>query len=190
VTNQPHPLETIVKTIVYKGVVFEIVQRPEVLWVGCVGYAADHTSEPDIGAILERYQSLLGVTERNALLCPDWSAALSINYTTNAAPCGMMFANETGSADQDSRLDVFKQPAGLWIRVCNTPDVSKALLGKESAEPYEYFAGPDTPLHMAAKENGYAPHPSIHVQVEYYCHAAYGTESPISFAYTPVILVP
>lgn len=49
-----HPLEKSVNAVVYKGVEFEVVERPDVLWVGCVDFAADNTGESDIGGTLKR----------------------------------------------------------------------------------------------------------------------------------------
>ena len=48
-----HPLERTIKTISFKGVEFEVVERPSVLWIGCIGYANDNINEPNIEAILK-----------------------------------------------------------------------------------------------------------------------------------------
>lgn len=111
-----HPLETLVQTITCKGVVFEVVERPDVLWVGCVDYAENNTDESDIGAALKRYrEELVGIPKQD-LVHPDWSAALSINYGNDNKPCGLMFAQETYSDKQDERYDLFIQTGGLWLR--------------------------------------------------------------------------
>jgi len=34
-----HPLEKRIEVITYNGVEFEVVERPDVTWVGCVDYA-------------------------------------------------------------------------------------------------------------------------------------------------------
>lgn len=131
-----HPVEKLVETFLYNGVEFEVVERPEVLWVGCVDYASNNADESDIGATLERYQKFVEIPKKE-LINPDWSAALSINYGVDK-PCGIMFAQETYSDKQDERYDLFTQPGGLWLRIRNDRNAA-ALLGKESAEVDEYF---------------------------------------------------
>ena len=185
-----HPVERLVQTIIHKGAEFEVVERPDVFWVGCVGYADDNNGEPDIGKTLRRFQNLVkditAETDTRKLMCPDWSASISINYTCNDKPNGIMFANETYSDKQDVRFDVFVQPGGLWLRIRNDRNAA-ALLGKEKAEPHEYFAAAGI-LQKAAKENGYMQNPDVHIQIEYHCHAEYTTPPHTNYAYIPVII--
>ena len=89
-----------------------------------------------------------------------------------------MFAQETFSAEQDERYDLFTQPGGLWLRILNDKNAA-TLLGKDSAEPYEWFEL----LRNAAKENGYLQNPNIHVEVEYYSNTPVYT----TFVYIPII---
>jgi hypothetical protein len=107
--------------------------------VGCVDYAEDPSGESDINATLMRYRKeLIGVIKRE-LINPDWSASISINYSGGNKPRGIMFAQETYSKEQDERYNLFTQPGGLWLRIRNGK-AAAALLGKESAPPYEYFS--------------------------------------------------
>ena len=174
-----HPIETLVETITYKGVEFEVVERPDVLWVGCVDYAKNNTDESDIGTTLKRYREELINVIKQDLINPDYSAALSINYNYDEQPCGIMFAQETYSDKQDERYDLFTQPGGLWLRIAVTKETDAALLGRDNHGLYEYFGK----LSNAAKENGYKQNREIRVEVEYNCHA--GTSS--SYAYIPII---
>ena len=177
-----HPLETLVQTLTCKGVVFEVVERPDVLWVGCVDYAENNTDESDIGATLKRYrEELIGIPKQD-LVHPDWSAALSINYGNDNKPCGLMFAQETYSDKQDERYDLLIQPGGLWLRVSITAETDNALLGRSSNGAWEYFGV----LEAAAEENGYKQDPDIPVQVEYQCHAEYGNLTHTNYAYIAV----
>ncbi|HML48751.1 MAG TPA: hypothetical protein PKE04_18575 [Clostridia bacterium] len=178
-----HPVEKHIQTLLYKGVELEVVERPDVLWVGCVDYADNDRDESDIGATLKRYREELIDIPKRELINPDWGAALSINYDCGDKPCGIMFAQETYTSDQDGRYELFTQPGGLWLRIRNDKNAA-ALLGKESAAPYEYFAG--QVLQNAAKENGYEQNPEVHVQVEYHCHAEYETPPHTSYAYIPI----
>lgn len=179
-------IEKLIETITYKCVEFEVVERSDVLWVGCVDYADNNTDESDISATLKRFQGLVENPGIKDKINPDWSAALSINYTCGDKPCGIMFANETYSENQDERFDLFTQPGGLWLRIRNDKNAATLLLGKENAEPYEYFAGSQI-LQNAAKENGYMQNPDVHIQVEYHCHAEYNTPPHTNYAYIPII---
>jgi len=181
-------VEKLVQTITYKGVEFEIVERPDVLWAGSVDYATNNTDESDIDATLKRFQSLVEPSPIIEKINPDWSASISINYTCNDKPCGIMFANETYSDKQDERYDLFTQPGGLWLRIRNDKNASVLLLGKDDSAPYEYFAGAQV-LQNAAKENGYMQNPDIHIQIEYHCHAEYGTPPHTNYAYIPIIKI-
>ena len=183
------PVEKLIHVISYKDIKFEVVERPDVIWAGCVDYASDNTGESDISATLERFQKLVALVPIIEKINPDWSASISINYTRGDKPCGIMFANETYTQKQDERYDIFTQPGGLWLRVFNNNEAAKNLLGRDSAAPYEYFAGGDAPLQRAALENGYAQDPDVHVQVEYHCHAEYGAPPHTNYAYIPVIKI-
>ena len=179
-----HPGEKLVETFLYNGVEFEVVERPEVLWVGCVDYASNNADESDIGATLERYQKFIEIPKKE-LINPDWSAALSINYCVDK-PCGIMFAQETYSDKQDERYDLFTQPGGLWLRIRNDRNAA-ALLGKESAEVHEYFSDERKILRTAAEANHYQQNFEVCVEVEYNCHAEYSTPPHTAYAYIPII---
>lgn len=178
-----HPVETPVETINYKGVEFEVVKRPDVLWVGCVDYAENNTGESDIGTTLKRFQGLVDSVPIMEKMNPDWSAALSINYHNEKKPCGIMFANESYTEKQDERYDLVTQPGGLWLRVRVCKEADAALLGRQNHGTFEYFGI----LKSAAQENGYLQDPQIHIEIEYHCHAEYNTPAPTAFAYIPVI---
>lgn len=180
--TEKHPLEKLVQTITYKGMEFEVVERPDVLWVGCVDYAKNNTDESDIGATLKRYREELIDIPKKALVNPDWSASLSMNYGSDSKPCGLMFAQETYSGEQDERYDLLTQPGGLWLRVSITAETALALLGRSSNGAWEYFGI----LDAAAKENGYLQNSEIPMQVEYHCHAEYANPTHTNYAYIPI----
>ena len=185
--SNTHPIEKLIATLTYKGVSFELVERPDVLWVGCVDYASNNTDESDIGATLKRFQALVQEAPIQHRINPDWSAALSINYTTSEKPCGIMFANECHAGEQDPRYDIVTQSGGLWLRVRNDKTAAKLLFDKESAEPWQFFAGNTAPLQSAALENGYIQNMEIAMQIEYHCHAEYSQPEHSNYAYIPVI---
>ena len=177
-----YPVETLKQTISYKGVEFEIVERPDVIWAGCADYAENNTDEPDIGAALKRFQALVESSPIKEKINPGWSASLSINYGCNDKPCGIMFANESYTDKQDERYDVLTQPGGLWLRVCVNAATDTALLGRQNYGIFEYFGI----LKDAAQENGYLPNPNVHIEIEYHCHAEYDAPPHTAFAYIPI----
>lgn len=96
-----HPVEKTIQSIIYQGCAIEVVERSDVLWVGCVDYACDNQGESDIGATLRRYREDLIDIPKRELINPDWSASLSINYRRGDKPRGIMFAQETYVGAQD-----------------------------------------------------------------------------------------
>ncbi|MDF2544356.1 MAG: hypothetical protein K0S47_4074 [Herbinix sp.] len=130
--------EKLMETIHYNGATFEVVERPEILWVGKIAYATNLTDEPDIGNLLRVYQELVP-TPKLARIAPDWDAAISIDYWRDGhAPRGMMFAQETSDEKQADCYDIYKMPGSLFMRILNNEDAAK-LLGKEQCENWELF---------------------------------------------------
>ena len=188
-TKLNHPVEKLIQIILYKGVEFEVVERPDVIWVGCVAYASNNTEPPfsdDDMTLIERYQTLMDISKKD-LVNSDWSAAISINYGFADKPCGIMFAQETYSMEQDEKYDVFTQSGGLWLRLLNDTNAA-ALLGKENPAPYEYYSESQI-MQTVAKENGYMPNADVYVKVEYSCHAEYNTPPHRNYAYIPIVRV-
>ena len=181
-----HPIEKHVKTLIYKDVNLEVVQRPDVLWVGCLDYASNNEDEPDSNATLNRYQNYMDVVKQD-LMNPDWSAALWLNYACSAKPCGMMFAQETYSDNQDERYELFTQPDGLWLRIRRESKTSLALFGEKSIDAWKYFVCGI--LRSAAEENGYKANLDAHVQIGYDCHAEYAMPPYTCYAYMSICRV-
>jgi len=178
-----HPVEKHVKTITYKGVEFDVVERPDVILVGCVDYAKNNTDEADNEATFKRFEALYKLVPVSKEMNPGFSAALSINYTRNDKPCGYFCGNETYSEKQDERYDLFTQPGGLWLKIHVTKNSDFTLLGRLNNGLWEYFA--QDILQSAAKENGYVQNPDVHVQIEYNIYAV--NDAP--YAYIPIIAV-
>jgi len=126
--------EKSVETFEFSSAVFEVVDRPETLWVGTISYANNNFDEPDMSALLNRYQNLVP-TPKEDRINPDWDAAISINYGKHGeAPKGMMYGQETYSAEkQDKRYDLFTEPGGLYIRIANNERAAPCL-AREAAK--------------------------------------------------------
>ena len=180
-----HPLEKFIQTISYKRVEFDVVERPDVLWVGSLDYAKGNTGESDIDATFQRMLSLKGIP-RNDVLDTDYGAALSINYRSNDKPCGLMFGKETYSDKQDERFELFTQPGGLWLRLTINEENDIALLGQKNDGSHLYFHF----LNTAAEENGYKQNPDVDVAVNYDYHPAGDRDDTCpNYVYIPIIKV-
>jgi len=177
-------VEKFVKTISYKGVAFDIIERPDVIWVGCIAYADNNTDPPfadDDMTLIQRYQALVPIPKQE-LINPAWSASISINYSCDNKPSGIMFAQETYSEEQDTQYELLTQPGGLWLRARGSEESDITLLGRKNHGIWEYFGI----LEAAAKENGFIQNPNVDIQVEYHCHAEYNLPTHTSYAYIPI----
>ena len=159
------------------GVVFELLRVPASLWCGSAGYAPNCADEPDIGALLQKYQSLCDSPKRGRPL-PEWSCCISIDYwREGAVPRGMAFAQQVTSDQQAPGHDVYAMPESLFIRAAATQEHSRAALGKEHCEPFELFEV----IKAAMKERDYAIADNGAQEIEMYNH-----EAGLAYAYVPV----
>ena len=182
-----HPIEKLVEVIRYKGIDCEVVERPEVLWVGCVGYEnldATELSRQTMDETIKRFHSLIDIEKRERIN-PDWSSAISLNFCSPDKPVGIMFAQEVYIAEQDERYDIITQPGGLWLRVQRTEESMTALLGEKVGDfdLHRFF----NPLERVAEENGYVHNPNVDIEIEYHCHAEYSTPPHTGYAYIPIV---
>ena len=171
--------ETIVESIVYKGALFEIVERPEAIFCGKIAYAQNLTDEPDIEKLLADYQKLVSI-QKEERIAPEWDAAISIDYWLGgAAPRGMMFAQEVATEKQSEVYGIYKMPESLFMRVFHDAKAAGAL-GKEKCEIWELFAlMTDTIM----PQYGYKHNENGAQDFEYYNWSKYGS----GFAYVPII---
>ena len=159
--------ERIVETIPLNGAVFDVVERPETLWVGTISYAKNNRDDPNFKGCLKRFQKLCAIAPKEDLINPDWDADISFNFIkrTGNAPKGVMYGLETYSAaKQDKRYDLYTQPSGLYMRIRND-ERAAALFGREKCANYmliDYITG------TAAPQNGYQLRSDIDLSVEYH----------------------
>ena len=150
IAEQVSQSEKLVETFTVGKAVFEVFDRPEVLWVGTLAWADNNHDEPDTGALLKKYQSLVYSHPQREFRNPGWSAGISINYCLGGrAPRGMLFAAETWSAKQDSCYDVFTQPAGLYFRM-RLDKHARKLIGKKNDDGAQYAL-----MEKVAAQHGY-----------------------------------
>ena len=158
--------EALVGSFTVRKAVFELHDRPEVLWVGTLAWAADNDSEPDTDALLKKFQALCGPAPKLERMHPDWSAGISINYNLGGkAPRGMLFAQETWSAQQDGRYDMYTQPAGLYLRLRLDKHAEK-LMGKKHYRDADMYGL----LEKTAKRYGYRRARGNPIEIFYHDH--------------------
>ena len=192
VSKLNHPVEKLVQTILYKSVEFEVVERPDVIWVGCIDYAQNNSDESDIDATEKRIVELWETVPVNNKINPDWSASLGINYFSNDKPCGMFFGSESYTDKQDERYDIFIQPGGLWLRFCVDENSATQLLGFDKSKPFSAwdYASHKYLAHVqnVVDENGYIKNPDIDIVLDYHCHAEYNTPPHTCYGYIPIAI--
>ena len=170
--------ETLVKALTVNNIPLELVRCPATLWCGTAGYASEGADEPDIGALLEKYQSLCGIPKQEVAL-DDWSCCISINYwQEGAAPRGIFFGQQVLSTQQDARHDVYTMPESLYLRAAGNAAVAQAAFGRESCELYEIFGAIKDVMGKA----GYVLGTNGAQEIELYNHGA-----GLSYAYVQVI---
>ena len=178
-TAEEYQKETIVETILYRGALFEVVERPEATFCGKIAYAQNLTDEPDIGKLLNDYRSLVSVPKQECI-APEWDAAISIDYWRGGTtPRGMMFAQEVATEKQPDVYDIYKMPKSLFMRIFHDADAAKAL-GRDNCEIWELFG---LMKDFAMPEHGYEFNENGAQEFEYYNWSRYGS----GFAYVPVI---
>jgi DNA-binding transcriptional MerR regulator/DNA gyrase inhibitor GyrI len=135
-----HPQEQIIETFNYNGIPVEVVEWDATIWCGKIGYAENDRDEPDVGPILSGYMAL-PIPSINERLEPDWDVCMSVNYLSKERPNGVMFADLVGTENQPEGFDVYKLPAGQYLRLAINEDSAKALgsqLWEGGIPPYEW----------------------------------------------------
>jgi len=159
----------------------ELVDVPETLWCGAAAYADDNESEPDIPALLEKYQQNCRYP-KHKLANPNWSCCISIDYIKEGkAPRGIMFAQQVMSEMQNAAHDVFRMPQSRYIRLVCTNETARAAFGRDGCEVYELFGV----IKDALPDLGYRVGTNGAQEIEMYDFGA-----GLSYAYVPVEAIP
>ena len=153
-----NPVETLVKTIVYQEVKFEIIERPIVTWVGSMKFNEDDlNADPSpLAKVVHPLwndffeNEIINQTRFENFISPTAIGVLWFNLFNKELPNGMMMAKEVYSAKYASKYDIYTQPAGLYIRV-KVDGNSARLPGKEKCESYELHKF----MKNVAAQNGY-----------------------------------
>ncbi|MDD4474217.1 MAG: effector binding domain-containing protein [Eubacteriales bacterium] len=135
-----HPQERIVETFNYNGIPVEVVEWDATIWSGKIGYAENNTDEPNVDPILNGFMAL-PIPTMNERIEPDWDVCMSVNYFSKERPNGVMFADLVGTENQPQGFDVYKLPAGQYLRLAINDDSAKALASQPfngGIPPYEW----------------------------------------------------
>ncbi len=160
--------ESLIKAFTHHGVPMELLRVPATVWCGSVAYADNLTDEPDIPALLHKYQSLCYIPKLHRAN-PDWDNCISIDYwQKGAVPRGMAFSQQVTSDDQNPAHDIYRMPPSLYIRVAGTKEVAQAAFGKDGCDLWELFGV----IKDALDELGYRVGTNGAQEIEMHNHSA------------------
>ena len=169
--------ESLEKTISHNGIFMELVRVPATLWCGSVAYADNLTDEPDIPALLAKYQANCQFPKLHRAN-PDWDNAISIDYWQEGkVPRGLMFSQQVTSEEQDSAHDIYRMPQSLYIRLACSKEVSQAAFGKDECGVWDLFGV----IKDALETLGFRFAANGAQEIEMYNHSA-----GLAYAYVPV----
>ena len=106
--NIQHPQETVIKTYHYNGITVDLLEWSETVWCGKVGYAANHTDEPDVEKIMEDFMSVCAIPNNRE---DNWDICMSVNYLSCERPSGVMFGFLVTTDVQPDCYDIYKIPS-------------------------------------------------------------------------------
>lgn len=134
--------EKVVETIAIGGAHFEIVEKPETILAGKILYAKDFPSAEKFNAAIDS----LTEEDKQAVFCklsecalPIYDINLSVNFWLAVKYRAYGFVREVITENQPDGVDVFKNPASLYIRVHTSKETAR-LISKEQCEIWELFA--------------------------------------------------
>ena len=131
--------ETLVRTILHNNIPMELVHVPATMWCGSIAYASNLTDEPDIPALLAKYQANCRYPKLHRAN-PEWDNCISIDYWQDGAvPRGMVFSQQVTSDEQDPAPAIYRMPASVYIRRACTKEVSQAAFGKDECGVWALF---------------------------------------------------
>ncbi|MBD5384003.1 MAG: helix-turn-helix transcriptional regulator [Ruminococcaceae bacterium] len=134
--------EKVVETITIGGARFEVIEKPETILAGKMLYAKDFPSAEKFNTAIdslteEEKQAAFDKLSECAL--PIYDINLSVNFWLAVKYRAYGFVREVMTEDQPEDVDVFKNPASLYIRAY-TNKATAQLISKEQCEIWELFA--------------------------------------------------
>jgi len=121
VDNSESEAEKVIETYKIENAVFELVQRPETV------YAGKMVEQTEI------FDNLAG------RVLPERDIHISYNFWSDGKEKKIFFGREVTTENQPGGVDVYKMPAGLFLRVY-TDKNNAGIIGKDMCEPWEFFS--------------------------------------------------
>ncbi|MCL2433367.1 MAG: hypothetical protein FWD16_02470 [Clostridia bacterium] len=122
-----HPQEIILNTVDYNGAKIEIIEWPETVWCGKLGWARNNTQEPDFQSLIKAFTDVMS-TSANERLTADWDGALFIDHHRNDRPSGTLFGFIVGTETQPECYDTYKMPASRFVRMRDCSDTDDGAI--------------------------------------------------------------
>ena len=131
-----HSQETLVETLLYNGISVDVVRWDETIWCGSLGYADKINDDLDVGAVSDAFMAL-DTAAISGRLEPNCNVLLNLHHIVQKKPAGVMFAYLVNTEEQPDGYDVFKVPAGQYMRLPLGDNNIATAIG---AEPW--YGGP------------------------------------------------
>jgi len=134
--------EKVVEVIKVGGAIFELVEKPETILAGKIIYAKDFS---DISDFYSAIDAAAAQGEQNIYksvtdpVFPMNDIHLSVNFWCDESFRAYGFVREVLTKEQPEGVDIYKNPASLYIRAYTDPSTAQ-LLAKEVCEIWELFA--------------------------------------------------
>jgi len=179
-----HPQEQIVATFDCDGVAVDLVEWTDTIWCGKIGYAANHSDEPDVGKIMGGFIALdVPNSAVNGRLERGWDVCMSVNYLSKERPNGVMIGFLVDTERQPEGFDTRRVPAAQYMRIQMSDETAKAL-GREPFKggipPYEWIG------EHTAPRFGYKYGDDTLPVFEYYYYDSEKKKHTMSYLYVPV----
>ncbi|MBD5157667.1 MAG: helix-turn-helix domain-containing protein [Butyrivibrio sp.] len=133
--------EKVIETVKVGGAVFDIVEKPAAILAGKIIYAKEFSDISDfnsaIDAIAAEGEAFLDLLTDTVLPIND--IHLSVNFWRSEKSRAYGFVREVLTECQPEGIDVFKNPASLYIRAYTNKSTAQ-LMSKEECEIWELFA--------------------------------------------------
>lgn len=124
------------------GARFEVVEKPETILAGKILYAKDFPSAEKFNAAIDAVteeEKLSAFDTLSKCVLPIYDINLSVNFWLAVKYHAYGFVREVMTEIQPKGVDVFKNPASLYIRAYTNKDTAQ-LISKEQCEIWELFA--------------------------------------------------
>ena len=134
--------EKVVETITIGGAHFEVIEKPETIFAGKILYAKDFQSDEKFNTAIDSLteddkQAAFNKLSECAL--PIYDVNLSVNFWRAVKYRAYGFVREVTTEEQPDGVEVFKNPASLYIRAYTNKETAQ-LVSKEQCDIWELFA--------------------------------------------------